>query len=203
MCTSTTYLWVTLTLRQASTFRTLPISLSFSSPFLFRICSIPCASRDPFLFRLCSIVFMLRGPFLFMICLIPCALRGPFLFRLCFVACSGWIYNVSSFEVLCSLFGSLLFLTWRRFEKNNFTKLQRASRQQWSKHKNELLTLIRVHVWWLLIVPKQDTFTLHHHNTVLRLLKFKYEKLSDRSESCQCRKLKYTWFAWLTQPPIM
>ena len=79
-------------------FRTMAISLSFSSPFLFRICSIPCTSRGPFLFRICSIPCASRGPFLFRLCSIVFTLRGPFLFRLCFVVPLGLnLIRVSSF----------------------------------------------------------------------------------------------------------
>ena len=100
--------------RHASTFGTLPISLSFSSPFLsdsaryfsrsearffsgsldtwhiernvsFQALLDNLTFRVPFLFRLCSILLTFRGPFL---CTILLTFRGPFLFRLCSIVLS-------------------------------------------------------------------------------------------------------------------
>ena len=72
-------------LRQASTFRTLPITFPFSWPFLFWVCMIPLAFFGLFLCWVCFIAFAFSWPFLFWVCMIPLAFSWPFLFWVCMI----------------------------------------------------------------------------------------------------------------------
>ena len=73
-------------LRQASTFRTLPITFPFSWPFLFWVCMIPLAFFGLFLCWVCFIAFAFSWPFLFRVCMIPLAFSWPFLFWVCMIS---------------------------------------------------------------------------------------------------------------------